>query len=176
MAGSSMTPTTVRLDEERLAFLATLALGESNSNAEKIRMLIDEGRLLREGLTDYKSALTFFDRFASRAAECVRIRENECELHSQMVLRTIDLLPELLAYVTSSACRTPTGDKSSLAAFERGLAQRLTSLAEVLIQQAAADYVSCYDPGGLEEQLRARIAGLTKMAAMASPADQPKET
>ncbi|PWN56092.1 hypothetical protein [Abyssibacter profundi] len=170
-----MTPTSVRLDDDMLQFLAGMDRRPDETNADLIRKLMAEARQMREGFGDYPAAMRLFGGFASRADAEIKVLEDAADQHSELVARAMNLMSDSFAFAISTAVSSEARPAEQLRKLEMGLAKRLMSMAEVLLQQAVSNYASTYDPTGLEQSMRGRMAGLAKLASIASDVTNGEE-
>ena len=85
-----------------------------------------------------------------------KIREAELEnhMHSELITRCVEWLPDTLAYVVSSAPRS-IGEKTSeqLDHLERGIADRVFRLMESVLQMGITQRCPCYDAGAIAQRV-----------------------
>ncbi len=161
-----MTPTNVRFTDDQLAFLANMDGDAKTPIGEKVRRLVDEGRQLREGMADYLAAASMTARLLEKPRQCLRAREHQLGRRSDILARSFESLPDAFAYLISSACETDDETNVPLARLELEMSDRLLSLVEVLLQQAATEFSSCYEPKLVRERLQPRLAALTRLAGL----------
>ena len=150
---------TLRLDEDDLTYLARIELAGASNLSEKIRSVLAEARLQREGLADYGAAYDFARRLFGTPERDLRQAELRNQLRSELVARVLAWLPETAAYVLSGAAGATDGDEAAaLKRFERGLGERVLGLTDSVLQLARAGFPGCYAPGELERRATSAVA------------------
>ena len=142
----------LRLEQEDLTFLASLDKSGSGTLSDKIRGLIDEARIYRQGMERHDAAYDYARNLIAPVDRRITSAEMCSGKRSELVHRALSTLPELLAF-TLSACPAKTDDADAekrLAEIERGLAQRLLSLVSAIIELQNTGFAGCIDPETLK--------------------------
>lgn len=158
-------PLSVRISQEDADFIAGLKIEGAKTPSDKVRNIISEARKQAETITDYSLSLALRQDFFRSALLRIKEAEHRHELHSQLVSRVSEWLPEFAAYVRVSAYEAAAADDvANLKKLEKGLAERLVFMTETLLQMGISDHCTCYDPGILDKHLRSvlKLAVLIK--------------
>lgn len=148
-------PLSFRVSDEDAEFLSRLDLPGASTPSEKLRVLIGEARRRAGNDADYAGCL----REAQALLEPVRAQLREAELktdaHSELVMQTLDWLPELLAFVMASARRSVQSEPDSdrLKALEQGLAERIARMASAQLRLGITEQEPNYDPKVVKTRL-----------------------
>ncbi|MFU8832013.1 MAG: hypothetical protein ACNA7J_07645 [Wenzhouxiangella sp.] len=138
---------TLRLDEDDLTYLSQVEISGAGNLSEKIRALLAEARAQREGCEDFAAAHDFSRRLFARIERELHAAEMTAEMRSESVHRTLSWLPEITAFVLSAKHdHERNGSRKQLERFELGLAERVFSLVESMLQLSHAGFSGCYSP------------------------------
>lgn len=144
----------LRLDEDDLAFLASLDLSGASNVSEKLRALLNEARRQREGMREPGAAFDFARGLLSAPERCVRTAEIETELRSELLSRVLAWMPDMMALLMSGACAGADDRAMHLRRFERAVGERAISFVDAMMQLAAAGFPGCVDGKALAERAR----------------------
>ncbi len=157
---------TLRLDEDDLTYLAQIELPGASNLSEKIRAVLAEARLQREGLADYGAAYDFARRLFGTPERSLRQAELRSQLRSELIARVLAWLPETAAFVlAASAERHGDDEAAGLRRFERGLGERVLGLTDSVLQLAQAGFPGCYAPGDLAQRAAPAVAMTAAISA-----------
>ena len=149
---------TIRLDEDDLTYLAGLEVAGATNLSEKIRSLLAEARLQREGVGDALTAHAFSERLLQGTMRAIREAESQTEMRSELLSRVMAWLPDLLALLLAGGGRWPkSAQADQLRKVERGVGERVLSLVDSMVQQAVAGFPGCYDSSGLTERAQTAL-------------------
>jgi hypothetical protein len=136
---------TLRLDEDDLTYLSQVEISGAGNLSEKIRALLAEARAQREGCEDFAAAHDFSRRLFARIEREIHAAEMESDVRSEFVHRTLAWLPEVTAYVLSARrSEERVESRQNLERFELGLAERVFSLVDSMLQMSHAGFSGCY--------------------------------
>ncbi len=142
----------LRLEQDDLSFLASLDQSGSGTLSDKIRGLIDEARIYRQGMERHDAAYDYSRNLLAPVDRRITSAEMHTGKRSELIHRALSTLPELLAF-TLSACpdkKESAECEQRLAEIERGLAQRLMSLVSAITELQNAGFAGCIDPIALK--------------------------
>ena len=160
MASKSIT-ISARIAHEDAEFLSQLNVDGAATPSDKLRALITEARKRKEMPQDYAGSLQMIQEIIGPIATQVRQVELEEKMHSELLTRTFEWLPEMVAYLVASA---PGGETDQipeqLKAYERGLADRLFRLVGSILQLGVTPHCACYT----QDAVSRRIAPVLDLA------------
>jgi hypothetical protein len=134
-----------RIAHEDAEFLSQLKINGAATPSDKLRALITEARKRKEQPRDYGGCLSMVQELVAPVVTQVRQAELEEKVHSELLTRTFEWLPEMVAYLLA----TPPAQKDKwpvdqLAEYEQGLADRLFRLITALLQLGVTPQCPCY--------------------------------
>jgi hypothetical protein len=147
---------TLRLDDDDLTYLSRVEISGAGNLSEKIRALIAEARAQREGTEDFTAAHDFARRLFARVEREINAAEVDSSTRSELIHRLMAWLPEITAY-TLSACQNKGGSddcSARLKDVEQGMAERVFSLVDSMLQLAGSDFSGCHAPEKLASRAR----------------------
>jgi hypothetical protein len=148
-------PLSVRISQDDADFIAGLKIEGAKTPSDKVRSIIANARKQSETIADYSSTLELGQDFFRAALLQIKGAEHHHEVHSQLISRVIEWLPEFAAFVRVSAHETSAKDDiTSLKRLEKGVTERLIFMTETLLQMAISDRCTCYDPRILDKHIR----------------------
>ncbi|MDO4694758.1 MAG: hypothetical protein Q4A62_09110 [Eikenella sp.] len=142
MPGHTRIPLSVRIDQEDADFIAALKIEGAATPSEKIRELLKQARLSHNQAHDYAHVLSNMERFLHTAKHQILYSEKELGVHSAILARLFELLPDLVATAADIA---PDIDRHALQQHEHRVMQRIARLSEAVLQLAVAGHGSAYD-------------------------------
>lgn len=161
MSGKT-SPTTVRLTDVEQTFLSELKLPGATSVSDKIRMLIADRKRQDEAGRDYVSALALADSLLDPMKNAVRALENEHQMHSQLVRRVLELVPDVLASLFVDGV-TPESDVQDLKLMEQRLSNQVLRVVDAVLQIYASRDSSLYQPELFGEERMELLQRMCKM-------------
>jgi len=147
---------TLRLDGDDLTFLAQAEIADAANLSEKIRALISDARMRREGTGEYTAAHDFSRQLFSRVERALNSAEIRAGSRSELTHRVLAWLPEATAFALSACQGLETDDDpaSRLRSLEAGMAERALGFVDSMLQLAMAEFIGCHDPRGLANRAR----------------------
>lgn len=136
-------PLSVRIDQEDADFIAKLHIDGASTPSEKIRELLKQARLAHEQVQDYPHALEAMERFVYAAKRRVLHAEKELGIHSALLARVFELLPDLVATVAADVAQD--ADAGSLREYEEKVMWRIVRLMDAVLQLAVVGKGAAYD-------------------------------
>lgn len=157
-------PVSVRLPEDDAGFLSSLHLEGATSASEKLRALIADARKRQHGTEEYPAALKLAEENLAPTLRIIRSSERDNGLHSELVSRLGEWLPDCMAYLIASNGVATELDADTLTDIERGLADRVFVLIQSILQMGVTRESPCYDPSVIDDRLDP-VLGLTGVIA-----------
>lgn len=143
-----------RLPAEDASFLNEWQVEGATTASEKLRKVVKDARTRANAAQDYTSALRMAQALFAPAIEFIREAEVQTDQHSELVTRMTEWLPELVAYV-HSVQGTPGGTtESRLRRLEGGVALRVLTLTQSVLQMAVTKNGPLYDPELLDDRIQ----------------------
>lgn len=142
MPSHNRIPLSVRIDQEDADFIAALQIEGAATPSEKIRELLKQARLSHTQQHDYAYVLDNMERFLHNAKHQILYSEKELGIHSAILARLFELLPDLVA---TAADISPEIDRHALKQHEHHVMQRIARLTEAILQLAVTGQSSAYD-------------------------------
>lgn len=150
---SKSVPLSARVSAEDAQFLAELDVDGAQTASEKLRAIVGDARRRHVAARDYPGALRLAEDTVRPALRKVRAAEVSTDMHSELVARVAEWLPETLAYFLASSGGTADGEGKRLRKLEAGLAKRVTTLMQSTLQLGLSQPGSAYDEKVLHERL-----------------------
>ncbi len=139
-------PISVRLTPEDAAFIAQLNVEDAHTPSEKLRAIIVDARRRKYGTEDYPGSLKLAEDLLAPTMRIIRASENTHHMHSEMVSRIGDWVPECMAYLIASNGPDTELDAEQLREIERDLAQRVFVLMQSILQMVVTRHSPMYEP------------------------------
>ncbi|MBT8446077.1 MAG: hypothetical protein KJO38_02945 [Gammaproteobacteria bacterium] len=153
-------PVSVRLSPEDADFIAKLDIDDATTPSDKLRAIIVDARKRKLGTEDYPGSLKLSQDFVAPTLRIIRASENSHHLHSELVSRMGEWVPECMAYLVASNGPEMELDAEQLMEIERDLADRVVVLMQSVLQMAITRRGPLYEP----EALRARMQPVLELA------------
>ena len=149
MAAANRIPISVRISQEDADFIAELKIEGANTPSEKIRELLTQARLAHSQTHDYGTALAAQEQIFQVARRDVLHAEKEFGIHSHIVARLFEQLPDLAA--TLAADLPENAQEADLKQYERELMWRIVRLTDSILQLAVTGKGAAYDDTVLQQ-------------------------
>ena len=149
MAAANRIPISVRISQEDADFIAELTIEGANTPSEKIRELLTQARLAHSQTHDYSTALAAQEQFFQVARRDVLHAEKEWGIHSHIVARLFEQLPDLAA--TLAADLPENAQAADLKRYECELMRRIVRLTDSILQLAVTGKGAAYDDTVLQQ-------------------------
>ena len=147
-------PLSVRLTIDEAEFIAGLDMDGAHTPSEKIREVIAVLRDQQERPRDYYGQLKFAESLFAPVARNLRAGEHQQGVHSELISRLCEWLPELVAFVLTQEEKSDDLSVATLAEFEMGVLRRLTVMMQSIMHLALMDRAPCYDPSIVKDQIQ----------------------
>jgi len=149
MAAANRIPISVRISQEDADFIAELKIEGANTPSEKIRELLTQARLAHSQTHDYGTALAAQEQFFQVARHDVLHAEKEWGIHSHIVARLFEQLPDFAA--TLAADLPENAQAADLKRYECELMRRIVRLTDSILQLAVTGKGAAYDDTVLQQ-------------------------
>ena len=149
MAAANRIPISVRISQEDADFIAELKIEGANTPSEKIRELLTQARLAHSQTHDYSTALAAQEQFFQVARRDVLHAEKEWGIHSHIVARLFEQLPDFAA--TLAADLPENAQAADLKRYECELMRRIVRLTDSIRQLAVTGKGAAYDDTVLQQ-------------------------
>ena len=143
----------VRLAPDDADFLARLAIGDADTPSEKLRAVIGDARKRERGTQDYASALRIAQDGVAPTLRILRGNEMASGMHSELVSRLGEWLPECAAFLVSCNGNKTELSEDQLRDIEKGLADRVLVLMQSVMQMGLTEKAPCYQPDLFKDSL-----------------------
>lgn len=149
MNATNRIPVSVRITQEDADFIAELKIEGANTPSEKIRELLTQARLAHSQTHDYGTALAAQEQFFQVARRDVLHAEKEWGIHSHIVARLFEQLPDFAA--TLAADLPENAQAADLKRYECELMRRIVRLTDSILQLAVTGKGAAYDDTVLQQ-------------------------
>jgi len=134
-----------RIAHEDAEFLSQLEINGAATPSDKLRALITEARKRKEQPRDYAGCLAMIQEIVAPVLTQVRQAELAEKVHSELLTRTFEWLPEMVAYLLAAPpAEAAQWTAEQLVEYEQGLADRLFRLITALLQLGVTPQCPCY--------------------------------
>jgi len=156
-------PMSVRLNQEEAEFLNNLHIKGAATPSDKLRAIIAEARSRRERPVAFLSCFQMVQEQLGPVVEKIKQAELNSGMHSEVLGRVVEWLPDLTAYIVSAVL----GDGKPLAReelqeIEKNIADRVFRIIDSFVQMAITRSCPCYSPS----LIRDRIATVLELAEL----------
>ena len=153
-AGTKTVSLSTRISQDDAEFLSALKVQDANTPSEKLRVIIAETRKRHEGMQDYRSSLLMYQDMLNRVATVSRELEMENQIHSELVSRLTEWLPDMMAFATAMGTELQqTRSVESLKKFEDGITDRSFRLFQSILQMGITDTCPCYQTNAVSKRM-----------------------
>ncbi len=156
-----------RIPREDAEFISQLEVNGATTPSDKIRSIIAETRARHVGAQDYRTCLAVVTSLVAPLAAFVREHEHHEGMHSELVARVLEWLPDTMAFVMASV--NPEDQVSGvdmLKDLEEGVANRVFRLMESVLPMGITRRGPCYNEQAIQQRLNP-ILDLTRVMEMA---------
>lgn len=155
-------PISVRIGTEDAEFIAGLELEGATTPSDKVRALLADARRRAQGAGDYGESLRQAQDSLAPARRAILGQEHQHGLHSALLARTLEWLPETVAFLLANANTAEQATAASMKHLERGVMERVARLMESVLQLALAPDNAAYAP----DMVRERLAPVLQLARL----------
>lgn len=147
-------PISARISHDDAEFISALKIQGVTTPSEKVRVLISEARKRHEGMHDYRNSLMMYQDLLNRVVAETREIENEHHIHSELVSRLLEWLPDMMAFVTSMGMELQTTKSvEKLKALEEGITDRSFRVMNSVLQMGITDECPCYQSDAVAKRM-----------------------
>ena len=150
-----------RISTEDAEFLNLLEINGANTPSDKLRAIIKEARLQREYSQDFTGSYKMIQEQVTPLTERIKNAEFEENIHSELLARILEWLPEFYAYCLCSLPEVIESE-NELSTYEKGAVDRVLRLFESLLHQELSTQSNSYSPNILKDHV-ASLAGFIKI-------------
>lgn len=156
-----------RIPREDAEFISQLDVSGATTPSDKIRAIITETRLRHTGAQGYPGCLAVVNGLIAPTATFVREQEHIENMHSELVTRMLEWLPDMMAFAMASINTEHQASTAEvLQELEEGVANRVFRLMESVLPMGITQRGPCYNEQAIQERLNP-ILDLTRVMEMA---------
>jgi hypothetical protein len=160
----------VRVNAEDAEFLNLLEINGATTPSDKLRAIIEEARLRREFSNEYTGSYRMIQEQITPIIEKIKNAEFEKGIHSALLTRILEWMPDFYAYCLSSRVHED-GPEAELINYERGAVDRVVRLLESLLHLQLSEQENCYSP----DLLKKHVNSLADVIKIIDTTSQKKE-
>lgn len=165
MAAKTVT-ISARIPMEDAEFISQLQVNGATTPSDKLRAIIDEARRRQLGKQDYRGCMTMMQELIAPVSTQTREQEHIRHVHSELVTRVLDWLPDTMAFIVAAAnSKDIEPDADVLEELEDGIADRVFRLMESVLQMGITQRCPCYNRQAIQERV-GPILDLTRVIGM----------
>lgn len=146
---SNRIPVSVRISQEDFDFISHLQIDGANTPSEKIREILYQARIDHQKDKNYPTVLTQTEEMLFAAKHQLLTLEKTLGIHSHILARTFELVPDLMATLASEYPQS--ADKAVLVDYEKQVMWRIVRLMDSVLQLAVTAKGAGYDDKVLHE-------------------------
>jgi len=166
MAAKTVT-ISARIPIEDAEFISQLQVNGATTPSDKLRAIIDEARRRQLGKQDYRGCMIMMQDLIAPVSTHTREQEHIRHVHSELVTRVLDWLPDTMAFVVASVnSKDIEPDADVLKDLEDGITDRVFRLMESVLQMGITQRCPCYNRQAIQERM-GPILDLTQVIGMA---------
>lgn len=159
-----------RINAEDAEFLNLLEINGANTPSDKLRAIIEEARLRREYSRDFTGSYRMIQEQVAPLTERIKNAEFDKTIHSELLARILEWLPEFYAYCLCSLPEVIESEKD-LSVYEKGAVDRVARLFESLLHQELSTQDNSYNP----DVFKNHVASLFEIIKIIEISSQKKE-
>lgn len=143
-----------RISQDDALFLTKLKIQDAITPSDKLRALITEARERQTRLKDYRGSIDMFQDLLTPIGSELRELELQQNIHSELITRILEWLPDMMAFVIASETRQDKSEaKERLEQIEEGVADRVFRLIESVLQLGVTQRSPCYKPNTISNRV-----------------------
>lgn len=174
MAAKTVT-ISARIPSDDAEFISQLEISGATTPSDKLRAIIHETRQRQLVNQDYRGCITMMRDLISPVSTQTREQEHALHIHSELVTRVFDWLPDVMAYIVASAENENTQpDQDKLKELEDGVADRVFRLMESVLQMGVTQRCPCYNRQAIQDRV-GPVLDLTRVIGMAHQQEEEKK-
>uniref|UniRef100_A0A486XMK3 Uncharacterized protein n=1 Tax=Rheinheimera sp. BAL341 TaxID=1708203 RepID=A0A486XMK3_9GAMM len=129
-------PFSARISIEDAEFISSLEYDGAHTPSDKLRALLAETRRRHQGFADYGQNLAQMQEWLGQIKRQLLVRQQQLGQYSELVLRVLDALPDLLATLQTMAANCSGLNIRDLQQTEQQVLQKVCRLNELLLPLA----------------------------------------
>ncbi|MBU1311218.1 hypothetical protein MN202_08550 [Rheinheimera muenzenbergensis] len=129
-------PFSARISVEDAEFISSLEYDGAHTPSDKLRALLAETRRRHQGFTDYGQNLAQMQEWLGQIKRQLLVRQQQLNQHSELMIRLLDALPDLLATLQTLAASCSSLNSRELQHTEQQVLLKLCRLNELLLPLA----------------------------------------
>ena len=144
-----------RISQDDAEFLSQLVISDAKTPSDKLRAILMEARQRHLGQQEYGDGLRLMREMYAPLLDRLQQAEYDTGEHSELLLRLMQWLPDMAAYVVSGVSSNEESiQKKELVAFEQGVVDRVFRLMESVLQLGITQNNPCYDPKIINDRIK----------------------
>ena len=143
-----------RVPQVDAEFISQLKIDGAATPSDKVRVIIADARRRHQGSNNYDACLEQVNGLLATTNRMLRHAELEAKNHSELLARTLDWLPDMMAYLLSSKKKLEEGDPDEMLSLEEDVADRVFRLIESILQMGVTRHCTCYDKNLISERVQ----------------------
>lgn len=165
-----------RISQEDAEFISQLNIADAKTPSDKLRALVSEARRRSLHEEDFRGHLKMFQDMIGPVKANISETELAQNIHSEVVSRTLDWIPDMMAFVLSTTATKEEGmSKEQLTLLEAGLTERIFRLLDATTQLALTNPSPCYRPSVIQDRAQSLISLLSLINHVSSHSSHHKE-
>jgi hypothetical protein len=157
-----------RITEEEAEFINLLKINGATTPSDKLRAIIEEARLQREYSHDFAGSYKKMQELFGPVIEKIKKAEFENNIHSALLARILEWLPEFYAFSLCSLTEEKIESTEELKKYEKGSVDRVVRLFESLLHLELSKQTSSYTPKVFRDHVDS-LQELIQIISHASP-------
>lgn len=129
-------PFSARISVEDAEFISSLEYDGAHTPSDKLRALLAETRRKHQGFADYGQNLAQMQDWLGQIKRQLLVRQQQVNQHSELLLRLLDALPDMLATLQTLAATCSKLNSRELQHIELQMLQKVSRLNELLLPLA----------------------------------------
>lgn len=129
-------PFSARISVEDAEFISGLEYDGAHTPSDKLRALLAETRRRHQGFADYGQNLAQMQEWLGQIKRQLLVRQQQLSQHSELLVRLLDALPDLLATLQTMAASCGSLNSRELQQTEQQVMIKLCRLNELLMPLA----------------------------------------
>lgn len=142
-----------RIPREDAEFISKLQIHGATTSSDKLRTIIGEARRRQYNKQDYRGCMAVIQDLIGPVSTNIREQEHIQQIHSEIVTRILDWLPDTMAFIMASANTTKDNNEDILTDLENGIADRVFRLMESILQMSVTQHCPCYNDKAIQERV-----------------------
>lgn len=143
-----------RISHEDAEFLSQIEINGAKTPSDKLRAIISESRRRHSQVFDYAGSLQMVQEMILPIIQNIRKKEVDNQIHSEVITRLAEWMPDALAFLISSIPQTQSNDDPQLLYhLEQGLVERLLRLMASFLQLTITGICPCYQPDAIQKRI-----------------------